>query len=77
MTVRIDEKGTIWVGAGAVVLYGPFTDDERDSIRRRILVALGGVEDEPVAEVGSQLVLLATNWHSMCEEASSACECEC
>jgi hypothetical protein len=82
MTVRIDEKGTIWVGAGAVVLYGPFTDDERDSIRRRILVALGGVEDEPVAEVGSAVswyCLPKTNWHSMCAstEASSACECEC
>jgi hypothetical protein len=38
--VRIDEKGTIWVGRGAVMLYGPFTEDERDSLRRRILMAL-------------------------------------
>ena len=37
--VRIDEKGTIWVGRGAVMLYGPFTEDERDSLRRRILMA--------------------------------------
>jgi hypothetical protein len=40
--VRIDEKGTIWVGRGAVMLYGPFTEDERDSLRRRILMALRG-----------------------------------
>jgi hypothetical protein len=42
VNVRVDAKGVIWVSLegdrqGAVMLYGPFTEDERDSVTRMIL----------------------------------------
>ena len=92
MTVRIDEKGTIWVGAGAVVLYGPFPDDERASLRRRIVAALEYEEPVKVDErtPGRSAYCSrgrGSRWHRICkgfrfdredgERVRVPCECEC
>lgn len=80
--VRVDEKGTVWVGDGAVVFYGPFTDEERTTLSQRVYRALIGLPQLPEdprtykCRIG-QHRLCSGYWGHNGDALHGPCECDC
>ena len=80
MKATVDQYGAVNVLGGKLLLYGPYTDEERNVIRRLVLLGINGPSGGAMGEMSSRC---RQGSHDSCTGLrrgagrNTTCKCSC